>query len=228
MSLKNEMKESNVTDRKIRKTVLLGLLGVVIVILGFSVVYMSARSARGENGADKHADAGTDGLTFNTQLLQYIGMTYGQFKQQTDTEAEFYHGLFFQASIPDEKADIVFLGVYDEDVAGSVLSDEHKSFRVETTLENTISGITSEMTQEMTVAEFMEMLDSHAGFAYNFQPEILEGLTGYYVAYHYVMATVDSNGDGTMDILLKIALDESDHICPDTSIWIEKEEAADA
>ena len=228
MSLKSEMKENNVSDRKIRRTVLLAILGTAIVIIGFSVVFISVRSSRGDNGADKRADTDTDELTFNTQLLQYIDMTYGQFKQQTGAEAEFYHGLFFQAPIPGEKADVVFLGVYDEDVAGSVLLDEHTSFRVETSLDNIISGITNEMTQEITVAEFMEMLDSYAGFTYDVQPEILEGLTGYYVAYHYVMADIDSDGDGTMDILLKIALDESDHICHDASTWIEKEETAGA
>ena len=227
MSLKNEMKENNVSDRKIRRTVLLALLGAVIVMIGFTVVFISVRSARGDNGTNKRADADTDELTFSTQLLQYIGMTYGQFKQQTGAEAEFYHGLYFQAPIPGEKADVVFQGIYDEDVAGSVLSDEHKSFRVETSLNNIISGITSEMTQEMTVAEFMEMLDTHAGFTYSFQPEILEGLTGYYVAYHYVMADIDSDGDGTIDILLKIALNESDHISPDASTWIENEEATE-
>ena len=165
-------------------------------------------------------DVGTDELTINTQLLRYLNITYAQFREQIGTEAEFYHGQYFQAPILGETADVVFQGIYDEEVAGSVLSDEHKSFRIETILNNIISGITNEMTQEMTVAEFMEMLDLHAGFAFDMYPDIQEGLTAYYVAYHYVAVNVDSNGDGILDIQLSIALDEFDHITPDAPTWI--------
>ena len=174
---------------------------------------ISAEETTGQNAAE-------DELTINTQLLQYLNITYAQFREQIGTEAEFYHGLYFQAPITGENTDVVFQGIYDEEVAGSVLSDDHKSFRIETSLNNIINGITNEMTQEMTVAEFMEMLYLHAEFAFDMHPDIQEGLTAYYVAYHYVEANIDSNGDGILDIQLNIALDESDYISPDASTWI--------
>ena len=165
---------------------------------------------------DTQEDADTDELAINTQLLQYLDMTYAQFKEQIGTEAEFYHGLYFQAPISGKDANAVFQGNYDDEVAGSVLSDEDRSFRIESSLNNIISGIT----KEMTVEEFTEMLDRHAGFAHEMHPDIKEGLTAYYVAYHYVETNIDSNGDGVLDIQLNIALDDSDHIMPDTPTWI--------
>lgn len=50
-------------------------------------------------------------------------------------------------------------------------------------------------------------------------PEIQEGMTGYYVAYHYEDMLIDSNGDGGLDIHLQIALDESDKITAGASAW---------
>ena len=196
---------------------LLAIIGTVIVVGGLIAVFAaSARSSREDSGAEMHMDAGTEEWTVNTQLLQYLNMSYEQFKEQVGAEAEFYHGLYFQAPISGEGADAVFQGTYDDEVAGSVLSDEDKSFRIESTLNNIISGIT----QEMTVAEFMELLDLHAEFAHEMHPGIQEGLTAYYVAYHYVEMSVDSNGDGIFDIQLNIALDESDYITPNAHTWI--------
>ena len=202
---------------RIRKTMLLAIIGAVIVVGGFTAVFAaSAQSSKDDSVADMHIDADTEEWAVNTQLLQYLNMSYEQFKEQVGTEAEFYHGLYFQAPISGEGADAVFQGTYDDEVAGSVLSEEDKSFRIESSLSNIISGIT----QEMTVAEFMEMLDLHTGFAHEMHPDIQEGLTAYYVAYHYVAVNVDSNGDGTLDIELSIALDEFDHITPDAPTWI--------
>ena len=60
---------------------------------------------------------------------------------------------------------------------------------------------------------------TEAGFACEVFPEIQEGMTGYYVAYHYEDMLIDSNGDGGLDIHLQIALDESDKITAGASAW---------
>ena len=217
MSDKNLIKGSKTSNMRIKKTMLLAIIGTVIVVGGLTAVFAaSPRSSRDDSVADMHIDADTEEWAVNTQLLQYLNMSYEQFKEQVGTEAEFYHGLYFQAPISGEGADAVFQGIYDDEVAGSVLSEEDKSFRIESSLSIIISGIT----QEMTVAEFMEMLDLYAGFTHEMHPNIQEGLTAYYVAYHYVEVGVDSNGDGTLDIQLNIALDEFDHISPDAPTWI--------
>ena len=217
MNDKNTVNEREASKMIIRKTGVLAIFGAVIVLGGCTAVAdKSVQTAGEERGVDIQAKADADELTINTQLLQYLDMTYAQFKEQVGTEAEFYHGLYFQASIPGKSADAVFQGSYDDEVAGAVLSDEDRSFRIESSLSNIISGIS----KEMTVAEFMEMLDLHAGFAHEMQPDIQEGLTAYYVAYHYMETNIDSNGDGVLDIQLNIALDESDHITPDVPTWI--------
>ncbi|MCH5249726.1 MAG: hypothetical protein J1E98_07325 [Lachnospiraceae bacterium] len=221
MSDKYVVNERNAYKMRIKKILAMTVLVAVIVLSGCSSVDDTSVRTTGEDTrsdmqVNMQEDVDTDELVINTQLLQYMNMTYAQFKEQVGTEAEFYHGLYFQAPIPDKGANAVFLGSYDDEVAGSVLSDEDKSFRVESSLSNIISGITG----EMTVAEFVEMLGSHAGFAYEIHHEIQEGLTAYYVAYHYVEMNIDSNGDGVLDIQLNIALDEADYITPDASTWI--------
>ena len=221
MNDKYAVNERDASKMKIKKTVVMTVLVAVIILSGCSSVDdTSVRTTGEDTGSDMQVnmqeDADTDELKINTQLLQYLNMTYEQFKEDVGTEAEFYHGLYFQAPITDMDAYAVFLGKYDEEVAGSVLSDADKSFRVESSLSNIVSGIT----KEMTVTEFVEMLASHAGFAYEIHHEIQEGLTAYYVAYHYVEMKIDSNGDDAFDIQLNIALDEADYITPDASTWI--------
>ncbi|MCH5256947.1 MAG: hypothetical protein J1D87_06610 [Lachnospiraceae bacterium] len=217
MNDKYAVNERDASKMRIKKTVAMTVLVAVIVLSGCSSVDDTSVRTTGEDSeSDMQENAATDELVINTQLLQYLNMTYAQFKENVGTEAEFYHGLYFQAPIPDKGANAVFLGSYDDEVAGSVLSYEDKSFRVESSLSNIINGITG----EMTVTEFVEMLASHAGFAYEIHHEIQEGLTAYYVAYHYVEMKIDSNGDDAFDIQLNIALDEADYITPDASTWI--------
>lgn len=202
--------------------ILLAVILVMTAIIGTTVglIMEQPSEALAEGGGTDMPASDTVTLTIDTQLLQYLDMTYAQFKEQVGTEAEFYHGLYFLAPIPGMDADAVFQGIYDEETAGSVLSDDDRSFRVESSLNHIINGITG----EMTPGEFTEMLAANAGFSYEMYPEIQEGLTGYYVAYHYVMMNLDSDGDGVPDIQLKIALDESDHITSDAVTWIDRYE----
>ena len=210
---KNAIEERITSIMKIKKASLFAILTAVVLIISFTAVFVTSAAKQPES---QQADAGSDELAINTQLLQYLNMTYAQFKEQVGTEAEFYHGLYFQAPIAGNDANVVFQGTYDEEVAGTVISDDDKSFRVESRLNDIISGIS----KEMTVTEFMEILDLHAGFTHEMYPDIQEGLTAYYVAYHYVEMNIDSNGDSVLDIQLSIALDESDHITPDALTWI--------
>ena len=210
---KNAIEERITSIMKIKKASLFAIFTAVVLIISFSAVFVTSAAKQSES---HQADVGSDELTVNTQLLQYLNMTYAQFKEQVGTEAEFYHGLYFQAPIAGNDANVVFQGTYDEEVAGTVISDNDKSFRVESRLNDIISGIS----KEMTVTEFMEILDLHAGFTHVMYPDIQEGLTAYYVAFHYVEMNIDSDGDGVLDIQLNIALDESDHITPDAPTWI--------
>lgn len=200
---KNAIEERITSIMKIKKISLLAVFFAVLLVVGISSVFITSAE-------------GPDRLKVNTRFVEFLNMPYGQFKEQVGTEAEFYHGLYFQASVPEENIDVVFRGSYDEEIAGTVLSDEDKVFRVESSLENIIGGIGAEMTSR----EFKEALDLSAGFAHEVVPDIQEGLTAYYVAYHYIEAWIDSDGDGSLDIQLNIALDEADRVTPDARIWI--------
>ncbi|MCM1242203.1 MAG: hypothetical protein NC314_05130 [Roseburia sp.] len=51
-----------------------------------------------------------------------VAEDYHEFKEQTGKEAEFYHGDRFIGEIPDSSLYIIYVGEYDEDTAGTVLS----------------------------------------------------------------------------------------------------------
>lgn len=210
---KNAIEERITSIMKIKKVSLSAVFAAIIIVVGISSVFITSAAGRYEppqTGTD------SDELKVNTQLIDLLNISYAQFREQVGTEAEFYHGIFFQAPVPEKNANVVFQGNYDDEIAGAVLSDEDKAFRVESRLDHIISGIST----EMTVAEFKETLDLYAGFAHEVYPDVQEGLTAYYVAYHYVDMRIDSSGDGSLDIQLSIALDESDHITPDAPAWI--------
>lgn len=201
---KNAIEERITSIMKIRKTSLFAVFAAVILVVGISSVFITS------------AAEPSDRMELNTRPLSYLDMPYGQFKEQVGTEAEFYHGLYFQAQVPEEHTAVVFRGTYDEEIAGTTLSDEDTAFRVESRLDHVISGVDG----EMTPAEFQEDLAARGGFVCEVHADVQEGLTAYYVAYHYLDARVDSDGDGTLDLQMSIALDESDRITPDASVWL--------
>ena len=202
---KNAIEERIKSIMRIKKTSLAGIIAAVIVVVGLTVVFAtSARSAK----------TGFLKSTVNPQLLQYIDMTYGQFREQTGIEAESYHAHFFSASIPDIEADIVFEGAYDEELGGSVLADEGKVFWIEGNLSTIVSGITD----EIKGAELVIALADTTGIIATGVNE--GGGTAYYVADNFIETSVDLNGDNVADVSLQIALDESGNVGPDSYTWL--------
>lgn len=157
----------------------------------------------------------TPKLTLNQELLQYKEMTYQQFKEQTNTEAELYHANFYIATIPEMTIDAIFTAEeYDEELAIAVLSENDKIIRFQGKSGNIFPDLKEEMALENLVAK----LDWN-----DIVPEytIEEGAgTAYYVADHYTNIWIDSNGDSCNDLLLQIALDRSETIYPDSYMWL--------
>lgn len=154
-------------------------------------------------------------VTLSQKAAQYRNITYQQFQQQTDGEAEFYHATFFEAAIPGTRMNAIFGGKYDEEFAGTVLTGEDICLRLEGTLDSLLSG----MTREMTPDELMSAL------AWNGEERpqyvLKEGAgTAYYVADHYISVEFDSDGDDIKDALLEISLDQSGKIGPDSRAWL--------
>lgn len=154
-------------------------------------------------------------LTLNQKLLQYKEMTYRQFKEQTNIEAEFYHANFYIATIPEMTIDAIFTAEeYDEELAIAVLSENDKIIRFQGKAGNIFPELKEEMALENLVAKL----------AWNdIAPEytIEEGAgTAYYVADQYTNIWIDSDGDSCNDLLLQIALDQSETIYPDSYMWL--------
>lgn len=157
----------------------------------------------------------TPKLTLNQELLQYKEMTYQQFKEQTNTEAELYHANFYIATIPEMTIDAIFTAEeYDEELATAVLSENDKIIRFQGKSGNIFPDLKEEMALENLVAKL----------AWNdIAPEytIEEGAgTAYYVGDQYTNIWIDSDGDSCNDLLLQIALDQSETIYPDSYMWL--------
>ena len=209
---KNAIEKRITSIMKIRKTSLLAIFTAVIVVGGITSVFVtSARSAQGDSGADVH------GLTINPQLLPYMEMKYGQFREQTGREAESYHAHYFQASVPGMEADAVFGGTYDEELGGPILADDDKLVRIEGNLGIIVNGITEEMTATEFVTAFDEATSALRAVVMNDG-----GGTAYYVADNYMEIEFDYSGDSLEDALLQIALDESGNVGPDSYTWLVK------
>ena len=212
---RNAIEERIKSIMKIKKTSLAAIIAAVIVVIVITAVFItSARSSQGEDGEDLRTDAGADRLTVNPQLLQYMDMTYGQFKEQTGRVAKFYHANYFSASVPDIEVDIVFEGTYDRELIGPALADDDKSFRIEGNLSTIINGVT----EKMYCAEFAAALEG----AYDILAvNVNEGAgTAYYVADNYIDISVDIDGDHVEDAWLQAALDETGSVSPDSYTWL--------
>lgn len=149
------------------------------------------------------------------ELIKYEGITYRDFLQQTDQEAELYHASFFIASIPETEIDIIFEGEYDTDLAGAVLTDDSKCVRLEGTLASLLTGIAGEMEPEDFAADIAWKKDTVPEY------DVAEGGgTVYYVADRYMVINFDSDGDDTKDAVLEISLNQSEKISPDSYAWL--------
>lgn len=164
---------------------------------------------------DQAEGPGASVLEISPELLDYRNMTYGEFQEKSGRDAEFLHGTFYFALLEGQDVCVVFSGEYDEEEAGAVLTDESECIRLEGRLGELLSGFDSEMEEEAFAAGFVPAGESVP--AYHEE----EGAgTAYYVADHYLVVEIDSDGDSENDVVLEISLDESDRISPDSYAWM--------
>lgn len=164
---------------------------------------------------DQAEGPGASVLEISPELLDYRNMTYGEFQEKSGRDAEFLHGTFYFALLEGQDVCVVFSGEYDEEEAGAVLTDESECIRLEGRLGELLSGFDSEMEKEAFAAGFVPAGESVP--AYHEE----EGAgTAYYVADHYLVVEIDSDGDSENDVVLEISLDESDRISPDSYAWM--------
>ena len=171
-------------------------------------------SACGQN----ENSSGKTVISIAKEAEEYEAMPYGEYKERTGNEAEFYHGERFIAEIPDSSLCIIYIGEYDEDVAGAVLSDDDMPARIQGSLGTLMDGIK----EEMSIIELSDALSSEgaAEAAY----ELLEGAgTAYYVGNKYVQIQFDADRNGEYDRRLLISLNESveETVNPESVAWLE-------
>ena len=71
---------------------------------------------------DQAGESGAPVFEISPKLLEYRGMTYGEFQEESGREAEFLHGTFYFALPEELDVCVVFSGEYDEEAAGAVLT----------------------------------------------------------------------------------------------------------
>lgn len=95
-------------------------------------------SACGQNG-------GNDAVDMIETIKEYETMFYGNVKEKTGNEAVFYHADLLIGEIPDSSVCVVYLGEYDEELAGAALKDDDMPFRIEGALGDLMTDIKEEM-----------------------------------------------------------------------------------
>lgn len=169
-------------------------------------------SACGQNDNEKA------GIYIAKTAEEYITLPYHEFEEKTGVEAEFYHGDRFIGEIPDSLLSVIYMGAYDEESAGTVLSDDDIPIRIQGPLDALLNGITT----EMPVEQLSDALSVNGAAKASY--ELLEGGgTAYYVGNKYVQIKFDSDRNGEYDRLLLISLDEAEGevIEPESEAWLE-------
>lgn len=154
----------------------------------------------------------------------YRNRTYGEYKESTGNDVEFYHGTRFIGEIPDSSICVVYSGEYDEDLAGAVLQDNAVPIR----LQGRLADLNNGMEGELSLQALTEMLSADGAAAA--ECELLEGGgTAYYVGNEYAEIRFDSDRDGTCDATLDISLDESgtEVIYPENTAWLSFENSGE-
>lgn len=145
-------------------------------------------------------------------------ISYQEFQRQTGQEAEFYHATLFIGEIPDSSITVIFEGVYDEEAAGAVLSDDAVPIRLQGPLGALLDGVK----EEMPLSEFTDALSANGAAKAVF--ERMEGAgTAYYVGNDYVQIQFDGDRDGEYDRRLLISMDEAaeETVGQESDAWLE-------
>ncbi len=169
-----------------------------------------ALSACGQKG-------NTGDAVVSQTVEKYRNMTYGEYKQNTKREAEFYHGTRFIEEIPDSAISIIYEGEYDEELAGAVLKDHAIPLRLQGELKNLINGIKEPMTVEKLVQVLSPEKSAEAVC------ETLKGSgTAYTVGDDYVQIQFDRDKDKVLDTMIEISLDgpEAASVSPENEAWL--------
>lgn len=180
----------------------------IAALLGAGVLLLSACGQSGGKGA----------MAVTETAKAYETMLYGTFREQTKTEAEFYHGTLFIAGVPDSSLELIYDGEYDQEKAAAVLADEDEPVR----LQGPVSALLDGVKAEISLAQLTEALSEGNGAKASCEVK-QGGGTAYYVGNSYAELQFDSDRDGKPDRRLLISLDDAagETAGPDSLAWLE-------
>ena len=179
----------------------------ILVLTGLCLIL----SACGNNG-----NAAAQ-ISLSETVRDYEAMSYGEFRERTGKEAELYHADRFIGEIPDSSLCIIYMGKYDENLAGYTLSDDDRPIRLQGTLGALMDGIGG----KMSVTELTAALSKGGAEAVC---ELSEGAgTAYYVGDRYADIQFDSDWDGEYDSRLLISIEnaEDEDVDSESTAWFE-------
>lgn len=176
-------------------------LGIVLMLTGCGGAQEARTAAEREKAA----------IEISPELMRYRNITYGEFREENEQEAEFLHGTFYSAQIDGEAVYAVFSGEYDEETAGAVLTDDAVCLRLEGRLADLLYGMEGELKAE----DFTAAITQEGAAEPVYYEEEGAG-TAYYVADRYLVVEMKDDGDLGGDIILEISLDESGKISEDS------------
>lgn len=210
-------------QRWVRYKIWIVLWGMILVLAGCGAgVTERVTEGKEVSNAEGSSEIFKSSVEISSELLRYKNITYGEFCEENESEAEFLHATFYSAQIDDTEIYAVFSGEYDEETAGPVLTDDAVCIRLEGKLGTLLTGMDGEMDADDLALELVQGWKDLPPY-YK-----AEGAgTAYYVADRYMAVEIDSDWDLEEDTVLEIPLDESDKVSPDSYAWVRWESSAD-
>ncbi len=158
-------------------------------------------------------------IKISETAVEYETLSYGEFKERTGNEAEFYHADRFIGEIPNSTLCTIYVGEYDESIEMAALSDDDMPIRIQGALGALLDGID----EEMSVTELTDALSKNGAAQAVY--ELSEGAgTAYYVGDRYADIQFDSNLDGKNESRLLISLDNAadEKVNTESIAWLER------
>ena len=203
-------------QRWVRYKIWIVLWGMILVLAGCGAGVTEQVTERKEvSNAEGSSEIFKSSVEISSELLRYKNITYGEFCEENESEAEFLHATFYSAQIDDTEIYAVFSGEYDEETAGPVLTDDAVCIRLEGKLGTLLTGMDGEMDAGDLASELAP--------GWRDLPPYYEtegAGTAYYVADRYMVVEIDSDKDMEIDTVLEIPLDESNKVSPDCYAWV--------
>lgn len=158
-------------------------------------------------------DTSEEVIGLRSEVLKYSSMAYTEFLDAGGKEAELYHENRFVSNAYDLEAEVIFIGIYDEDLEESILSENDRCLRLQGTVESLFNGITEKMSQEL----FLEMLSKQYSLDYSYE----EGAgTTYYISDHYLHIVCDPLDENGTELTIDIDINDSEQMEEKTACWI--------